>query len=211
MGKNMQILVKGVAGVAVIVILCGILGSVLLFRTSRMQWYPTIIADAYREDQHRLSVPGSMYVTLTRTGAYGIYFEQSLVSDFIESRVSIPPPIECSLISQQSGKLIEAVPDYVETNSYWSKDQGGTGVLIMSMSVDTPGSYKFSCQYQDGSGGPDIVVALGPNYFWEFLKICMKVLLPVLGGFILLVGSICASGFTAIVLLILIIGKRKST
>jgi hypothetical protein len=67
-------------GVAVLVILFGTLISALLFKNSGVTTYLTMIADAYCEEQHHLNVPGSVDIKLTRTGAYGIYYEFSLVS-----------------------------------------------------------------------------------------------------------------------------------
>ena len=85
---------------------------------------------------------------------------------------------------------MKAVPDYVETNRYWSKDQGGIGVLIMSITVNEPDTYTFACHYQDGSTEPEIAVALGPNYIWEFLKVVGKISLSLFGAMTTLCGSI---------------------
>jgi hypothetical protein len=70
----------------------------------------------------------------------------------------------------------------------------------MSLTVDQPGSYTFACHYQDGRGEPEIRVALGPNYFWEFLRVVWKISLPLLGGSSVLCGSFLLA------LLLLVIG-----
>ena len=175
--------------IAGLVILFGLLISTWIFKDSDIGMYPTMIADAYREDQHHLNVPGSANVKLTRPGAYGIYYEYSLVSDSVENNPKLPPAIDCSLTSKLTGAEMEGVPDYVETNRYWTKDQVRTGVLIMSITVDEPGSYTFACHYQDGSTEPEIFVALGPNYFWEFLRVTWKISLSMFGAVITLCGS----------------------
>jgi hypothetical protein len=190
--------------IPVLIILGGVLISVLLFRSSGIGTYPTLIADAYREEQHHLNVPGSMDVKLMRTGAYGIYYENSLVSS-ISPGEEIPPAIECSLTSKSTGTEILAVPDYVKTNRYLSKDLH-TGVLIMSITVDEPDSYTFACNYQNGSTEPKIVVAMGPNYFWEFLRVAGRISLSLFLGICTLSGSILLA---LIILIVVIILKPK--
>ena len=193
--KQISLWLFGIAGM---VIIFGILISVCLFLNTSLGMYPGLIADAYREEQHHLIVPGSIDITLNRTGSYGIYYEHSLVPAAIEHRTKMPPALDCSLTSQSNGAKIKGVPDYVETNRYWSKDQGRSGVLIMSITVDNPDSYTFNCVYQDGSTDPEIVVALGPNYFWEFIKVAWKITLPLIGGF----SVICLSALIAVLFII---------
>jgi len=192
---------------ACLCLLAGILTSALLFKKADITKYPAMIADAYRETQHHLAVPGASDVFLTRTGAYGIYYEYSLVDAAVDSRSELPPALKCSLNSKVTGKKVEAVPDFVETNRYWSKGKISTGVLIMSMTVDEPGKYTFDCSYSDDRKGPEIEVALGPNYFWEFLKVAWKIALPMLGAIVLL----CSSSFMALVFFVVaLVMKRKN-
>jgi hypothetical protein len=175
-------------GIPVLIVIGGVLVSILLFRSSGIGTYPALIADAYREEQHHLNVPGSVDVKLTRTGAYGIYYEHSL-ADSIYLDIGVPPVIDCSLTSKSTGTEVVAVPDYVTTNRYRSNDLH-TGILIMSITVDQPDCYTFICNYQDGSKGPEISVAIGPNYYWEFIRIAWKIGLPFFGGVSLLCGSL---------------------
>lgn len=168
--------------------LSGSLIAGLLFKHASINRYPALIANAYRDEQHHLMVPGDIEVALTRTGAYGIYFEHDLKSSTYPE-IEIPPAIDCTLTSKSTGAVIEAVPDYVETNRYRSRDLY-SGVLIMSLTVDKPGPYTFACDYQDGRTEPEIRVALGPNYFWEFLRVIGKIGLPVLGASSILCGSV---------------------
>jgi hypothetical protein len=174
--------IRWLFGFAVLVFLSGILISALLVKDVGITHYPTMISDAYREKQHRLTIPGTVKVNLMRTGAYGIYYESSRVAASVESYVKMPPEIQCTLTSISTGKTIQGVPDYVETNRYWSKDKDGLGVLVMSLTVDEPGTYAFACAYADDSTQPEITVALGPNYFWEFLRLSVKIALPLLGS-----------------------------
>ena len=193
--KNSHRLLFLIAGV---IFFLGLLISAMLFKSTDLSKYPTMIADAYREKQHHLSLPGKTEVLLTRTGAYGIYYEYSLVSASAEHYTYLPPNIQCSLTSHDTGSMIQAVPDYVESNRYWSKEEGGLGVLVMSISIDEPGNYTFECSYNNDQTEPEIVIALGPNYYWEFLKVAWNLGLPIL-------GSISLAGMSILVPLILII------
>ena len=176
-------------GIAILPILFGTLVCAWILKNSGIGMYPAMIADAYGEDQHHLAVPGSKDIKLTRTGAYGIYYEYSLVSASIDLP-PMPPKIDCSLTSKSTGAEMEAAPDYVETNRYGSKDRDRSGVLIMSITVDDPDTYTFACHYQDSSTEPEIVVALGPNYVWEFLGVAGKITLSLFGAMTTLCGSI---------------------
>jgi hypothetical protein len=191
-------------GIPVLIVLGGVLISILLFGNSGIGTYPTVIAEAYAEEQHHLNVPGYVDVKLTRTGAYGIYYKHSLVSS-IYPDIGMPPAIDCTLTPKSTGVVLEAAPDYVETNRYRSKDLH-TGVLIMSITVNQPDSYTFTCNYQDGRTKPEISVALSPIYFWEFLRLAGRISLSLFWGVFTLSGSILLA---LIILIVVIILKTK--
>jgi hypothetical protein len=201
--KKKQLASRWVYGIAILPILFGTLVCAWILKISGIGMYPAMIADAYGEDQHHLSVPGSKDVKLTRTGAYGIYYEYSLTSSSVDYP-KMPPAIDCSLTSKSTGAEMEAAPDFVTTNRYWSKDRERTGVLIMSITVDEPASYTFACRYQDGSREPEIVVTLGPNYIWEFLKIAGRTVVSTVAG----LGVLFGSGAVALIVVIVIAIKR---
>ena len=167
---------------AMLVFLGGILAAGVIFHFSGLRYFPSSLADIYREDRIVLQVPGSKDVQLTRAGAYGIYFQYSLVSAALEP-VHIPPAIDCSL-KANTGQIIEGVPDYEPTNRYWSKKGGGPATLIKSVTIEEPGLYEFSCQHQGDYSGPALQVSLGPNYAWEFIRISLKNILAILGMFL---------------------------
>lgn len=164
---------------ALVVFIIGVLLAGVIFQFSGLRHFPSRLADIYREDQISLEVPGSREVQLNRTGAYGIYFRYSLVSAAIEP-MQIPPKIDCTL-SANSGRVIKGVPDYEPTNRYWSKKGGGPATLIMSVTVEEPGLYEFSCQQQGDYSGPVLQVSLGPNYAWEFIRISLTYIAAILG------------------------------
>ena len=204
--KKKQLASRWVYGMAILPVLLGTLACAWVLKNSGIGRYPTMIADAYGAGQHRLTVPGSKDIELTRTGAYGVYYEYGPVSASVDSP-TLPPAIECSLTSKSTGAVMEAAPDYVETNRYWSKDRDRTGVLVMSITVDESDSYTFACHYQDDSGEPEIVVALGPNYFWEFLSIAGGTVVPTVAG----LGVLLGSGAIAVIFVIVIAVKRRQS
>jgi len=201
--RKKQLTSRWIYGIAILPILFGILVCAWMMKNSGIVMYPTMIADAYGEGQHRLTVPGSKDIKLTRTGAYGIYYEYSPVSDSVDFPL-LPPEVDCSLTSKSTGAEMEAAPDFVTTNRYWSKDRDRTGVLIMSITVDEPDSYTFACRYQDGNREPEIVIALGPNYIWEFLSIAVRTVVSTVAG----LGVLFGSGVVAMIAVIVIAVKR---
>jgi hypothetical protein len=156
----------------------------------------------------QLVVPGSVDITVDKPGAYAVYYEyRSMVNDVIYKTSKQPPSLVCSLTSKRTGARVAAVPDFVETNTYQTKDQERIGVLLMSISIDHPGLYNFSCQYGDDDARPNIVVSVGPNLMWEFFNIFARVGGSVLCG---LVGLILALS-VSILLAVIVAAKRNQT
>jgi hypothetical protein len=179
-----------------LIAIMGLCLSAWILGGAQLGKYPTLIAEAYDEQQHQLSVPGSKDVHLTRTGAYGIYYLYH-PSASLAGTAPAPPALDCTLTSQSSGTKIKAVPDFVETNRY-ETSHGVIGVLIMSATVKEPNTYTFACHYPDGEQHPKVTVALGPNYAWEFLRVAWKLGLPLLGGLSVLCGSVLMALFAFI-------------
>jgi len=193
-----------------IIFIVGIIASIVLFKSPGLRMYPSMISNAYREHQHHLSLPGKTEVFLTRTGAYGIYYEYSLVAASAEDYTNLPPDIQCSLTSHATDSIIQAVPDYVESNRYWSKEAGGLGVLVMSISVEEPGMYTFECSYNHGQTEPEIGISLGPNYYWEFLRVIGKIFVPFVLGISIKILSIIVPIFLIIIGCILKKTKQRN-
>ena len=186
-----------------IFILTGLLGTGLLLTQTPILKYPRLISEAYNGGRHELIVPGETQVLLSRTGAYGIYYAIDATDEDFSSKLKNPPAIDCVLKSHSTHRTIKAAPDYIENNRYSNKNKNLVGVLIMSLTVDHPGAYQFACDYPDNQSGPEIQVSLGPNYFWEFFRIIGKIGLPVLGGIIILSGSLMLSLFLVIIGLVI--------
>jgi hypothetical protein len=174
------------------------------------QWFPglpgTWQAKMSLENLTQVVVPGSQDITFAKSGAYAVYYEyRSVVDGAVYASSETPPALACSLTSKETGTDVGVVPDYVETNKYSSKDRERVGVLIRSITIDKPGTYTFSCRYVDGSSQPEIVLAVGPNFVWEFLGIAARTIVTALAGLAVLLGS----GAVAAVVVIVIAVKRR--
>jgi hypothetical protein len=120
-------------------------------------------------------VPGSAEIYFSQAGAYAVYYEYRSVFDGIRYvGEKEPPSLSCHLISKSTGETIAMTYDYVEGNVYKTQNAERVGVLIMSISIDQPGAYKFKCSYPDGRSEPQIVLAVGPNILWEIFNITLK-------------------------------------
>ena len=171
--------------------------TLIILSLSNFSLYPDLISAAYQQTHHHLIVPGEVEVNLERGGAYGIYHINKN-DESASHGIEIPPKITCSLISKTTKEVIHAVPDYVPTNRYRVGDQP-RGFLVMSITVDQPGLYTFSCNSPKGMIEEKTHVALGPNYFWEFFKVARKIALPIFGS----VSIFCGSFLVSLMLLIM--------
>jgi hypothetical protein len=64
--------------------------------------------------------------------------------------------------------------------------------------MDEPGTYTFSCRHADGSSQPEIVLAVGPNFVWEFFGIAARTVLTAATGLVVLLGSGAVAAFVAL-------------
>ena len=179
-------------GALIFVAGCLLTAVILLQGTKEL---PGLIRKAY--DLNRLTqvvVPGSADLTLSRTGAYAVYYEYRGIVDGVEYiGDQMPPTLACSIISKASGREIPVVPDFVDTNRY---SGGGAnyqerreGVLVMSTTIVKPGNYTFSCQYPGGEEQPKIVVSVGQNIAWEVIQALFRAAKPVFAGLAVMCGA----------------------
>jgi hypothetical protein len=173
------------------------------------QWFPglpgTFESKMDLDDLTQVVVPGSADITFAESGAYAVYYEyRSVVSGAVYAGSETSPALVCTLTSKTSGADVAVVPDYVKTNTYSTKERERVGVLIRSTTIDGPGTYTFSCRYADGSSQPEIVLAVGPNFVWQFFGIAARSGVALAAGAVVLFGS----SLVAIVIAIVIAVKR---
>jgi hypothetical protein len=178
---------------AALVFVVGCLTATLI-TISTLTSYPSFIKEAYSSPLQRIEVPGEADIQLRRKGAYGLYYESTHVP------AGAPPEFNCNLVSMTTGDDIPLVPDYVPTNRYENKG-GRVGVLIYSTTINHPGLHRLSCVHPDGSESPTRVLAIGPNYVFEFLRVAWKMGGKFLGIGGILFGSVVLSiGIAAVTL-----------
>jgi hypothetical protein len=190
-------------GVAALVLVLGCLAATILI-ISTLTSYPSLIKEAYKSPLQKIEVPGEADIDLSREGAYGVYYE----TDHVPTEG--PPTLDCSLTSKTTGDDIPLVPDFVPTNRYSTADGNRVGVLIYSTTVNEPSLHTLSCDYPDGRVSPKLVLAIGPNYFFEFLRVVWNMRGSFLGGAAVLCGSFVLSfGIAAFIFLRIRIGGRQ--
>lgn len=173
-------------------------------------WFPglpgTLESRMDLDELTQVVVPGSKAITFEKSGAYAVYYEyRSVVDGTIYTGSKTPPALICTLTSRATGETAGLVPDYIPSNTYSTKDRERVGVLIRSITIDESGAYTFSCHYADGRSQPDIVLAVGPNFVWEFFGIAARTIFTVGAGLALLVGS----GILALLVVLGVAIKRR--
>ena len=73
-------------------------------------------------------------------------------------------------------------------------------MLIRSITIDEPGTYTFSCRYSDGRSEPEVVLAVGPNFVWEFFGIAARSGVALVAGLVALLSSgLVAMGIVTVI------------
>jgi len=174
--------------VAIFCLFAGLITTVLIYRG-----FPNLPGALETIDVHNMTqviVPGSADITFPKKGAYAVYYEyRSLVEGVQYINAKTPPPLICSLTSKATGKEVGFSPEYIEGNTYSTKDQERVGVHILSISMAKPGTYAFSCHYPDEGTAPKVVLAIGPNIVWELFNIVARPISAIMGGLVVLLGS----------------------
>jgi hypothetical protein len=176
------------------------------------QWFPGLPGALGSEmklgDLAQVVVPGSEDLAFAQSGAYAVYYEyRSVVDGVVYASNETPPALACSLTSKATGADVAVVPDYVRTNAYGGRNRDRSGVLILSITIDEPGTYTFSCRYTDDRSQPEIVLAVGPNFVWEFFDIAARIIVTAVAGLSVLFGS---GAIAAVVVIVIAIKQRQS-
>jgi hypothetical protein len=184
----------------------------LIAMAAAYQWFPglpgTFESKMNLDNLTQVVVPGSKNIIFAESGAYAVYYEyRSVVDGVVYASSETPPDLACTLTSMATGADVGVVPDYVKTNTYSTKGRERVGVLIRSITIDEPGTYTFSCHYADSGSQPEIALAVGPSFMWEFFGIAARTIFTAAAGMVVLLGS----GAVAIVVIVIIAVKRRQS
>ena len=153
-------------------------------------------------------VPGSADIAFSQKGAYAVYYEYRSVIDGVSyARNEYPPIMICQLRSKDTGRIVRLEPSQVQGNVYTTRNPTRAGVMYKMISIDQPGIYTFSCNYPDGSAIPRSVMAVGPNFVWEFFNIAVK---PIAAGFIGTLAFLGACGFSVLVIALVAFKRNQA-
>jgi hypothetical protein len=205
MDKQSNIPSRWYYGIAVLVFVFGCLAATTI-TVLGTKGLPGMIEKAHNLTRLTQAViPGSAEVVFPEPGAYAVYYEYRSVVDGVEyiGCCETPPALVCSLTSNATGADVPVVPDYAETNRYSTGKGSRVGVLAMSITIDEPGIYTFSCRYPDGRAQPEIVLAVGQNIVWELFGIAARPL----GSIVVSMAVVFSSALAAIIIAIVVAMK----
>jgi hypothetical protein len=199
---------RWIYAVAALIPLLGCLMAMVLV----YQWFPglpgTFESRINLDNLTQVVVPGAEDITFHERGAYAVYYEyRSVVDGIVYTSSETPPALVCSLTSKTTGADIGVAPDYVPTNSYSIKGRERAGVLIQSITINEPGTYTFSCRYADGRSQPEVVLAVGPNFVWEFFGIVARTLVTAGVGLAVFFSS---GAVAAVIVIVTAVRRRRS-
>lgn len=159
---------------AVLILAAGIASFVYLLTTNI-----TGIANSNQQ----MVVPGSGEIVLDKPGEYTIFHEYESVS---EGRIYSSHPslggLKCSLYDKYANQEIKL---FVPWGSSKYEVGGRKGVSVFVFTIDKPGTYVLSAQYDKNTDGPKTVLAVGQGFGG-------KLLVTIFGGIGILFVSIAA-------------------
>jgi hypothetical protein len=143
-----------------------ICGAIILFLTIR--FYQPQISEIHQNPSQQYEFPGEVVIDLTRKGAYAIYYIKNKKSSSLQEW---PQSMQCQLVNMKTGNSITLVPDYIPSDRLCSYTGECTGRLVYSTTVNHPGMHRFSCNYEKENTGQKFILAIGPNYVFEFFRL----------------------------------------
>jgi len=109
-------------------------------------------------------VPGKKEVTLPKSGKYVICNEYiSNVGGRIFNTPKDISGLQCILNSKTTGKQVDLMPIINKRESYEYKSERESGMAMLRFYIDQPGVYEFSCQYEKGKEGQEIVLTINQS------------------------------------------------
>jgi hypothetical protein len=153
-------------------------------------------------------VPGSTEVYFPEAGAYAVYYEyRSEIDGVSYVRSQFPPMMNCQLVSKKTGEYIQLASPNVMGEIYSTGSKGRAGVLMKSISINQPGYHDFSCRYLDNSSRLQSVLAVGPNFIWEFINLAAKPVGAMVCGMFVFLGV----GVISAIMVIIVALKRHQS
>jgi hypothetical protein len=195
-------------GWPVAILAAGLIGATILGIIGFRDFVAFVVEVDGMAPQTRVVVPGSARVTLPESGPYAVYYETRLMPD----EVFYPgndylPPVACTLTCESTGHQVAMDREYVPTLRYSLERGTREGILLMSTTVDQPGSYTLNC-YSTGSRDRDeTVLAFGPNLLWKAGPTLLSVLGRFLASLAVMLGSVAVAILVAV---IVAIGRHRS-
>jgi hypothetical protein len=140
------------------------------------------------DDLTQIVVPGEKDLTLMPELKYTIFLEtESVVDGRIYSTTESLSELTCVVTSQTSGNKI--VPRRSTMNTTYTVG-GRKGRSVLEFVTEEAGVYRIACDYDEGSHGPQVVLAVGSGVTERILSTITKSLAWFFGGGILGVAII---------------------
>ncbi len=137
--------------VAALLLIVGVAAFVFLFKG----------LSSFPNNAARVAAPGDTTVTLEDAGQYAIAYEYRSVLD--GKVITGPEATPAMRIAVFRADTQSEVP-VTAFGSDFSYALGSTaGRMVAQFSIDQPGDYVITSQYSDGSTGPQVVFAVGPD------------------------------------------------
>jgi hypothetical protein len=188
-------------GISVLFLCTGLISAALIAILT-LRFYQPKLSEIHQHPSQQFEFPGEYELDLNRKGAYAIYYIRNKDSSNLKQW---PLSIHCQLISKKTNGSIPLVPDYVPSNRNCSQISECTGVLVYSTTVNQPGLHTFSCTYPEDQKEPKIILAIGPNYVFEFLRLIWNIRWSILS----IPCVLCFFSTTAIISVVIALIKWK--
>jgi hypothetical protein len=132
------------------------------------------------DDLTQIVVPGDRNLTLMPKLKYTIFLEeQSVVNGQIYSTTESLSGLTCAVTSQASGIKIQTRRSTMNTTYSVG---GREGRSVLEFVTEEGGVYHIGCDYEEGSRGPQVVLALGSGVDERIFSIVVKALASFFGG-----------------------------
>jgi hypothetical protein len=144
----------------------------------------------------QISMPGEKNLVLLPDSTYTIFLErQSVMGGRIYSTEENLTGLTCHVSSLASGNQLRI---YRPTGSTTYNVGGRSGRSVLAFDTKEAGTYHFLCDYEPGSTGPQVVLAVGTGIMEDIIRIVF-----VCNAWMILAGGVGA------ILLVLVFMRRE--